>query len=161
MHRHALRHAAASLLLVSYTVTSTGCTSWKNQGTDAAAVVTPAPAQPTSHGNGDAPSPGYPGLGAQPVYPPTVDTVGKVRITTTSRSHIELLNPRIANDSLYGQEKKVGPESAFALSDVTALETHAVSAVKTGLLVFGALALTFAVAIGAYAASCADAVFGC
>ena len=38
------RRTVAVLLLASYTITATGCTGWKNQGGDVAAVITPAPA---------------------------------------------------------------------------------------------------------------------
>jgi len=79
------RRTVATLLLASYTITLSGCTSWKNQGTDVAAVITPSPLPAAPHGSGDAPSSGYPGLRTGPVYAPTVDTVRKVRITTKSQ----------------------------------------------------------------------------
>jgi len=155
------RRIVASLLVASYTVTTTGCTSWKNQGTDVAAVITPSPSPALPRGGGDAPSSGYPGLGTQPVYAPTVDTVRKVRITTKSQGPTELRDPRVANDSLYGQEKKSGPESAFALADITAVETHGVSAVKTTVLVVGVLAASLVAVVGGFVVTGCDPVYGC
>lgn len=156
------RRTVATLLLASYTITLSGCTSWKNQGTDVAAVITPSPLPAAPHGSGDAPSSGYPGLRTGPVYAPTVDTVRKVRITTKSQGPTELRNPRVANDSLYGQEKKNGSESAFALADVTAVETHGVSAVKTTVLVVGVLAAALIIPTAIYVAACGEgAGYGC
>jgi hypothetical protein len=155
------RRMAATLLLI---VPATGCTSWKNQGTDAAAVITPSPSPSPapSNGTGESPFTGFPGLGtAQQVYSPTADTARRIRITTQSQGVIELRNPRVANDSLYGQDEKNSPERAFALADVTGIETHGVSAVKTTLLVVGVLALTLTAATGVFVATCSDAVFGC
>ena len=165
VHVHRLilwRRTAASLILASYTLTTTGCTSWKNQGTDVAAVITPSPSPALPRGGGDAPSSGYPGLGTpQPVSAPTLDTVRKVRITTKSQGPTELRNPRVANDSLYGQEKKNGPESAFALADILAVETHGVSAVKTTVLVVGVLAASLVAVVGGFVVTGCDPVYGC
>ena len=155
----ASRRAVRSLLLGSHVLTSTGCTSWKAQRGEVATIVAPAPAPAADIAAGE--SSGVPGLGtSQPVHLATPDTARLIRITTSAGT-VELRNPRVQNDSLYGQEKKHGPERAFAVGDITKVETHGVSAVKTVLLVVGVMAGALVVGTGVYAAGCGDAVFGC
>lgn len=153
------RRAFAGLLLTFHIVATTGCTSWKNQSGNVATVIAPSPAPAGDSGAGE--SSGVPGLVTlQPVYAPTADTARRIRVTTT-RGTIELRNPRVANDSLYGQEMKNGPETAFALGEITKVETHGFSAGKTTLLVVGMLAGTLAVATVMLAAACAGTYGDC
>lgn len=157
LHLATSRRAVASLLLAGHVLATTGCTSWKNQSGDVATVIAPSPAPAGDSDAGE--SSGVPGLVTpQPVYAPIADTARRIRVTT-ARGTLELRNPRVANDSLYGQEKKNGPASAFALADVTAVETHGVSAGKTTLLVVGVLAGTLVTATGILAAAC-DGTYG-
>jgi hypothetical protein len=149
-----LRRPVGTCVLAGYLLGTTGCQSWHTRQGDLATVIAPAPE--TSPGSG-------PGrvAGLTPVQPATTsnpDTVRHIRITT-AQGTIELHTPRGANDSLYGQESKSSPESAFALADVTAVETSGFSAGKTTLLVGGVLAGALVVAVGALAAAC-DGTYG-
>ncbi len=153
------RRTVAVLHLTSYTITATGCTGWKNRGGDAAAVITPTPAPVTDIASSE--SSGVPWYATPlPVHADTPDTVRRIRITTTQGT-VELHNPRVANDSLYGQQTKNGPETAFALGEVTKVETHGLKAVNTGLLVVGLMAASLVVVVGGFVVTGCDPVYGC
>ncbi len=151
-----LRRATAALLLGAYVVSATGCTGWHNQQGDVATIVAPPPkASP------DAPAPpaGVPGLAQQPVSTQGSQGVRELRVTTATHGTIELHDPRVANDSLYGLVKKNGPEVGFPVAEVTSVQTRGSNAGGTVVLVVGVAALTFGVLVAATAAGMCD--FGC
>lgn len=153
-HLAASRRAVASLVLISHVLAATGCTRWKTRQGEISTVIAPPPRAPQAVGPAT-----VPGLApARPVYAARTDTARLIRVTTAAHDTIELRNPRVANDSVYGQVKQNGPEVAFPVNEITSVQTKGGSAGKTVLLVGGTLALTFGVLVAATAASlCAGA----
>ena len=156
LHLTTSRRAVASLVLACHLLTATGCTSWQTQRGDVATVIAPPP---RAGGNAVGGMPGFapvpPGDSAKP------NTVRRIRVTTSTPGTIELRNPRVLNDSLYGQMGKNGPQTGFALTDITSVKTKEISAGKTALLGVGVLAVTLGVMMAAVAIDCADAYFSC
>jgi hypothetical protein len=147
--------AVAALVIASHLLVATGCTSWKTRHAEVSTVITPPPQVPQAP-VGPATVPGL--APVQPGYAARTDTARLIRITTAAHDTVELRNPRVANDSVYGQVKQNGPEMAFPVSEITSVQTKGGSAGKTVLLVGGALAVTFGVLVAATAASlCAGA----
>lgn len=149
-----LRRPLSACIFLAYLLGTTGCHSWHTQQGDLAAVITPAPKESPGSGHGDV-------AGLTPVQPATTarpDTVRFIRATILSRGTIEMWNPRVLNDSLFGQLVQGGPEAGFPLADVTSVQTRESSAGKTILLIGGIAVLTVAVATGISAAGlCAGA----
>jgi hypothetical protein len=152
-----LHRATAGIVLGLYVLSAAGCTTWHNQQGDVATIVAPAPkASPDA----SPASAGVPGLAQdRPVHPPKAEGPGELRVTTATRGTIELRNPRVANDSLYGLVGKSGTEVGFSVADVTSVQTRQGSTGKTvalmvgiavpvGLIVGGMIALSQMACIG-------------
>jgi len=149
-----LRRPLSRCSLVACVLGTTGCHSWHTQQGDLSGIIAPAPKASPGSGHGD-----VAGLtSVQPATMPRPDTVRFIRATIPARGTIDLWNPRVSNDSLFGQLVEGGPEAGFPVVDVTSVQTRESSAGKTILLIGGIAVLTIAVATGISAAGlCAGA----
>lgn len=154
-----LHRATAGIVLGLYVLSAAGCTTWHNQQGDVATIVAPAPkASPDA----SPASAGVPGLAQdRPVHPPKAESPGEIRVTTATRGTIELRDPRVANDSLYGMVGTSDTEVGFSVGEVTSVQTKGSNAGGTVLLVGGVVAVTFGVLVAATAMSLCDGSLGC
>jgi len=150
-HLAAVRRTTAALVLAGYLPAVTGCTSWKTQQGSFETVVaaqprvTPqdptAPASPMQEAtsNADFQSTGGP-------------SVESIRISTATSTNLELVAPRIANDTLYGRPRSNAPEIGIPLADITSVKARQFSTGKTVALSVG-LAAGALLIIGTVAAA--------
>ena len=138
MPRPALRRAAASLYLASHLLALTGCSTWQPAEANVSALLAPSPAAPQAlPGSGSA---GMPGVGSASTATGTGTGTGEVhvsriRVSTADRGLIELRNPRVSNDTLYGQAAKNAPETAVPVAGIRYVEVWKTSTGRTVLMV--------------------------
>jgi len=134
MPRPALRRAAASLYLASHLLAVTGCSTWQPAEVNVSALLAPSPAAPqTQPGSGSA---GMPGVGSVSTATGTGEVhVSRIRVSTADRGLIELRNPRVSNDTLYGQAAKNAPETAVPVAGIRYVEVWKTSTGRTVLMV--------------------------
>ena len=136
MPRLAHRRAAASLYLASHLLAVTGCSTWQPAEANVSALLAPSPAAPQAQpGSGSA---GMPGVGSAGTAtgPGTGGIhVSRIRVSTPDRGLIELRNPRVSNDTLYGQVAKNAPETAVPVAEVRYVEVWKTSTGRTVLMV--------------------------
>jgi len=129
------RSATASLFATIHLFTVTGCSTWQPAEGNVVALLAPAPAdaQPPTYGN----TPGMPGAGTVGVSmaAPGEAPVSRIRVGTAGHGAIELRNPRVSNDTLYGRAAKNAPETAVPVADIRYVEVWKTSTGRTVLMV--------------------------
>lgn len=106
----ASRCVATSLLLASGLLTATACTSWQAQTGTVQQALAPSPTA-------------------------SVDSVRVVRITTPT-GKIELSNPQVVNDTLYGHDPKRG-YAALPVGQIQLVESKHANPLGTTIVVVG------------------------
>ena len=142
-----LRRAVTALFVTIHLLTVTGCSTWQPAEGNVAALLAPAPADAQPQAGGG--MPGMPGVGA--VGASTAASgeahASRIRVSTVGRGVIELRNPRVSNDTLYGQAAKNAPETAVPLADIRYVEVWKTSTGRTVLMVCSVVC-SFAVVVG-------------
>ena len=131
MQRTAFRRALAPLYLASHLFAITGCSTWQPAAADVSALLAPSPAPSQAQSSG---SPGMPGAGSGSAKTGEVH-LSRIRVSTAERGVIELRNPRVANDTLYGQAATNAPETAVPVADIRYVEVWKTSTGRTVLMV--------------------------
>jgi hypothetical protein len=121
-----------SLCLASHLLAVTGCSTWQPAEANVSVLLAPSPAasqaQPASAG------PGMPGVGSSNTRTGEAH-LSRIRVSTADRGLIELRNPRVSNDTLYGEAAKNAPETAVPVADIRYVEVWKASTGRTVLMV--------------------------
>lgn len=129
------RSAAAALFATIHLFTVTGCSTWQPAEGNVVALLAPAPAdaQPPAGGS----TPGMPGAGTVGASMATSGEVhvSRIRVGTAGRGVIELRNPRVSNDTLYGRAAPNARETAVPVADIRYVEVWKTSTGRTVLMV--------------------------
>jgi hypothetical protein len=74
--------------------------------------------------------------------------VSRIRVSTLGRGVIELRDPRVSNDTLFGLAAKDAPETAVPVADIRYVEVWKTSTGRTVLLVCSVVCSLAVVVVG-------------